>query len=265
MSTYTDTVIANGVDALWLCDTPDANHSTLVPNVLDVSGNARHALCFEPSTATNHVHEERDTPILTDPGSLIMAGRVGSWIDTVSRNNNFAWQGWMYNDLSSGPRAMLCRRGHFSSTGAAIVGLSSGGNRAIAHFKMQDGAFYTLYSDEALTVLNGWNYLVANYADNAIGLWINACLGAQVNNVTGDVDFSPLNFIGGGSFFIGAQHGRNTLIWYSRGLYGVGFGPALVEAQIVENFESAGYIRDCPSEATPGFRNYCLSIDEDTN
>jgi hypothetical protein len=261
MSAYTDTVIANGVDALWLCDTPDANHSTLSANILDVSGNNRHALCFAPSSATNHLHEARATPILTDPGPLVMSGRISSWVDTVNRTTNFAWQGWMYND-GTGPRTMLCRRAHMASTGAAIIGIGGGGGKAVANFKIVDGPYYTLYG---VMLINAWNYLVAVYADNMLSLWVNACLAQQINNVVGEVDFSPYSFIGSGNFFIGAQHGRNTFAWFSHGAYGVGFGPSLTEAQIIENYQAAGYTEDCGEPGEPGFRNYCLSIDPEIN
>lgn len=250
-------MIANGVDALWLCDTVGANHSVVSANILDVSGNTRHATCFavEPSPAGNHEHEARATPILSDPGPLVMSGRAGFWIDTINRVNNFAWQGWLYNLGTTAPNALLCRTHHFASTGGNIMGLGAGGSQAVANFRI-GGVTYSL---QAPAFPDAWNYLVAVYSDDVLQLWVNACLGHQITGVSGDMNLGTST-----AFYLGAQQGPNTMVWYSRGLYGAGFGPVLTEAPIIENFEAAGYTQDC-GDAEPGFRNYCLSIDEDIN
>lgn len=255
---YESTVIANGVDAFWRLNEEEINHSTIAATLLDASGNNNHATCFETYVAfpLRHVHDDPlSSPILNDPGSRVMSGRIGHIVDPTNRLDTFAWQGWHYNLEGSANKALLCRTSHFASNGANILGY---GNSQEAYANLRIGTTtYTLRGTDAL--VNAWNYLVLNKLEDSIQLWVNACLAQEIVGVVGDINVSTYT-----EFYLGAQFGANTFAWYSKGSHGIAIGPSLTETKIIQNFESAGYTRDCPG-GVPGFRNYCLSIDEDIN
>lgn len=254
---YESVVLANGVDALWPLDELVADHSILIPQLSDISGNTNHALCFadQPGFPQRHVHDDPtlSSPILTAP-TEVMSGRIGHLTDPTNRLDEFAWQGWAYNDNNTGPKTMICRSGHFGAFKSNIMGYGSGGVYALAYLYIGT----TPYVFQGDVSIDAWHYLVLVKETGVIRFWVDACL-AQETVAVGDINVGART-----EFYLGTQYGINTNIWHSRGSSYLGIGPPITEAQIIENYEEAGYTQDC-ADPVPGYRYYCDSvIDPDT-
>lgn len=228
MPGWEDTVIANGVDALWRVDELADEHPTLS----DSSGNGHHVTCYadDPLNPERHVHGFA-SPIETDASSRAMSGRLGPFTvpGAIDRRNTFAWGAWGFNATSSSPKTLLCRSDHWSSSNANILGFGSTGN---AQGRLLIGS--TFYQLSAPALFDTWYYLGLQYNAGVIQLLVNAVVVDEETGVVGDMDVT-----GSTTFTLGAQQGINTNIWHSMGVDEIHIGPAWTLQQWVDAYESA--------------------------
>jgi len=221
MVSYEDTVLSYDPVAFWRLD----EITGTVMN--DSSGNEHHGTFF------NDCVFGRPSPIVTDPGSSAIGGRVGQApapdSSPLDASTGSTIGGWMLyrNDFLAGTATLMCREAQWGLLGG-FVGLSS----------------------PEVPIHNTWYFLVGVRNGAVIRLYVNAQLKDEGTVNTGDE--YPRHIIGvdedvfryalrqrntaDSPWFIGVSNGN---VWFSGGVdEPFVFDYALSEAAITEIYEA---------------------------